>query len=1147
MSDINELYRRRVIDNRQIKMVDAISMLLKNGEIHTLNIAVGYFYLSGLLLVKDEFIRFMTERNGQLNILMGNETNAATQQLLSGSTADYFEKLPQRLSVDVLDVTDTEFLQRVGQWIKEHRIEVKVYTGDANYFHAKSYLFSNQVDSPTGYAITGSSNFSVNGLEGNTELNVLSQDNFLALKDWFNSIWNSDEVEWYDEKLINAIQKKVPNLAKDKLYTPVSETYFDYASLFGVQYAELDNKIPWVKNLYPHQKTGVVSVSDKLNSFGTAVLSDGVGLGKTRTTAGVIRLSIDKGTISHVLLIADAKLKTQWIEEMATVGVTENYFDQMTRQAFTLLKKPALDDIAAKYDMIVIDEAHLGFKSRKAKAYTHIQYVFQKSKYHIKGLLLTATPWNNSREDVINLGSLFLSPERIPSDRLYSNFFQFGNTSKVVRELDRDNAAFNQFWDDLFLQRTRKTYGGQQVEYAERKFPSIDIPYEPRKNQLFSDNFERIANLTFPYMDPIRYIADGRNQIGLDRLKMILLKRADSSWVSYRDSLGSIITKLKGLRETLQGVLAQPKMAPRLKRGLSTAYKLDEYDDINLGGLYKSFYPDEMSKDDSDVEEVLPSEQRSEKQKFRYYEKIKSQIDSIDERTAKRVAGKMAADTERDLTVLEPLLSDLKKAYSDRDEKFDAVKSSLLKELSRGRKVILVSQFKTTADYYFTKLQEDGNIAADNIGLVTGGDDANRIGDTEITRKEILDRFSPRSKNRDDLVDSSQEINLLIGTDTISTGQNLQDAQVIMNLDLPYNPMILEQRIGRIDRPRDVSKTKSIYVYTFPVYQAIDAELKMTERLGNKMKGVMSDTQFDSSVLPNDDYVKFLRTAKEKHGDAVKTMLDDTVNRTIVDTGLHAEHHTQQYQISNKRMYDTKTRAIVRVKDPVVRNVSFSTGKENGVAVAQVIFKDVNSAELGRVNVVINLDTMKVNEVTNGEMRLHKALTVGVESTSQLDESKAKLLDDELRRRLRLVLKAEVTSYNKNMEDSDHAMAHLKDKVAEKAAAAIKESTTSPDNQDMIKSAIAKAGQTPKIVGDLVRNILTIDKSSALYDDVKEIANDVELFWLHFDHYAQVFDVDNIAISGGHQVTPVDIRKASEDDSDIKLLLANIDVSSERE
>ena len=87
----------------------------------------------------------------------------------------------------------------------------KVYVGDANYFHAKSYLFFNRNNATTGHSVVGSSNFSKNGLQGNTELNVYSNDNFFALKEWFDMLWNSDEVKDFSPELLEIVDMHTAN------------------------------------------------------------------------------------------------------------------------------------------------------------------------------------------------------------------------------------------------------------------------------------------------------------------------------------------------------------------------------------------------------------------------------------------------------------------------------------------------------------------------------------------------------------------------------------------------------------------------------------------------------------------------------------------------------------------------------------------------------------------------------------------------------------------------------------------------------------------------------------------------------------------------------------------------------------------------
>lgn len=122
--DYKDLYYNKVIDNREIDMVEVLQHFLDDEDVRCLNVAVGYFYISGLELIKDSFIRFRDERNGQFNIIMGNETNSRTSNALSVDVDvdGYLESMPKALEKDTQDIFDKTFLQRIHQWIKEKRI-----------------------------------------------------------------------------------------------------------------------------------------------------------------------------------------------------------------------------------------------------------------------------------------------------------------------------------------------------------------------------------------------------------------------------------------------------------------------------------------------------------------------------------------------------------------------------------------------------------------------------------------------------------------------------------------------------------------------------------------------------------------------------------------------------------------------------------------------------------------------------------------------------------------------------------------------------------------------------------------------------------------------------------------------------------------
>lgn len=1148
MSDTHleeELFSKKVIDNRNVSMTDALKYLLKQEEFKTLDVAVGYFYISGLLLLKDEIVNFIDNRNGHFRILMGNETNGATVNVLDDSKFDnYAELIHESTEKDTKTISDKAFLGKVTEWIRDGKIEIKIYTGTANYFHAKSYLFASSLNANRGTAIVGSSNFSKAGLEGNTELNVLTEDGFFALHQWYNNLWFSkDEVTDFSPDLIKIA---ISNGAKETLqqYKPVKETYYDFANIFAQPYAELDMNKEWVQELFPHQRSGIISVKEKLDSLNTAVLSDGVGLGKTRTAAGVIRLYLETESINRILIIADTKLKDQWHDELKAVGITKHEYEYISRQQLVNMDYDQLKE-NDNYTLVVIDEAHLGFKNNNTEAYKKVLYMKQCNP-NVKGLLLTATPWNNAREDVINIGSLFLKVDAIPNDRKYKQYFLLSPnklTNKVVKHLANDDAAFKEFWADVYLQRTRKTYGGKGTRFPHRNFPSVDVPYEPRKNEIFSNNFDVIADLKFPYQDPIKYIDDSKEELGAKQLKMMLLKRADSSWKAYVTSLQHIVDKLEKLNIQYLKPMSYLKGKELLNHYvafLGTAYGIGEYEN-KINTLFRDFEPSEPTD---------PSQQtiRSQLRKQRYIENLKAQINGLNVKKAKNAIDKMTADYNSDVSTIKMLIDSLNKAYSKVDEKVDEIIECIDEERAKGHKIILVSQFADTVEYYYDKLYTHYNKPQLKypMGMITGASNTDengysaKINQKPSTKKDVLNHFSPRSKKAIELIENNEQIDLVVATDTISTGQNLQDAVTLMNIDLPYNPMTLEQRIGRIDRPLTKGDNNDqIYIYTFPIYQSINSQLKMMKRLGNKMAGVLNDTEFDNVVLPQ--YEGYLKDITEKKQNAVKTMLDKTDDQMINHSDFSSEKHSEAYQQANKRMYDFKANQLTPLKDPLIPDYSFSNGKkDHSIAVVEIKYYDVNGSYLEKENILVDVNDSKKVEIIDAEKNLNGEIAFDVHNSKALSQGDALTAVEKAKDRIYNVVKQQVAEYNKQHEFFAKNIDSTKNKTSVKAAVALRNSAM--QEPKMVMSKLQSVNVDPKLLKDITKYVETIDKDDDLFPIVQEIANNPNVFWLEISKYIRFFNPDSIREmeNVGKNIQKASTRKADLKKTQYKVLDGNI-------
>jgi superfamily II DNA or RNA helicase/HKD family nuclease len=1091
MPSIKNVLAEKVIDNRQVSMVEAFEQLLPLSK--HLDIAVGYFFLSGFASIEDKITNFFSN-GGKMQILMGNVTNYIT-----GTTV--YEGYELKKTSDLLfnelkavdgDVKKISLVQKLRQWVAEEKVEVKIYTGNANYFHAKSYLFYRQgmAHKFDGISIVGSSNFTKSGLSGNTELNSVSQDNFGALTKWFHEIWNSNEVSDFSKELLEFIDMEFPKPKQEIVYLNPKDSYLIFSRYFAKRLPQ-EIKGEFMSSLYRHQKIGVAEIKYRLDQFGTSILADGVGLGKTRTAAA----SICATEAKNVLILASKKLHDQWRFELSQVGVAEESYKLVSKEEIARHELQGLSEFMNQ-DLIIVDEAHQGLKNSRTKLYRNLSYIKERGEKQIKGLLLTATPWNNSRSDVFNLGRIFLNIKNIPSQTPYFSYL-YHSPRKAAKAITNDDKAFKAFWKDLFLQRTKKTYGGNDVQYAERKFPVVKIQYEPQKEKAFLANGERISRLHLPYMNPIRYIQGANEEeFTADRMKMLFLKRADSSWKAFKDTLENVQRRLNTIYHDLNNINNNKDVLKNFKAWLRHNYQLtakDQYEGI-------------FDMEEDEISDTLELEKRSIENKEKYQKRLEEKIQSITIGKAEDMLFFMLKHALEDLEILEQIILDLDMAFNRKDEKYEKVRDTLLEYLQKGEKVLLISQFRATVIDYYKRLMNEESFQVYKLAQVTGHAEDWYIGNVLQGSKEIiLERFSPRSKQRPDLVGTEEEVQLVIGTETLSVGQNLQDSRVLMNLDLPYNPMNLEQRIGRIDRPREEDLQGEISVLTFPSIPVIESELKLSERLKQKLEGIYQDTKFDDLVLPEyrDFLQKVLKQRAIEQGD-IEQLMNNTIRSTIVD--FAAEEHSAEYVEAQIRMRNAIEEDIPVNYKVKVKDCSFSSTDCHTI-IASVTLKDVNGVKiddylmhLTQNNSFLSTDIVKV------ENSWYKATKAPILYESELivhaAEERLKDIKEYLKSQ---VLSSEVNKYNKRLSVEEEIDNNLVDNKVKKVIVEINDQIRGR-NKKSIVSKIASSGYDPRTVQTLKRHLQYIDRryDSGEMDLIDELYQNINRLWDNYGYYYEL-------------------------------------------
>lgn len=728
--------------------------------------------------------------------------------------------------------------RRCADWIEE-KVEIRSIR-QSNLLHAKMYHIN---DGKREHAITGSSNFTRRGLglsqTANIELNMIvdSDRDRADLKAWFDDIWADEKIVVdVKDKVLNYLEQLYVNHAPDFIYFKTLYHIFEQYLSDQQHETSLFEQLPiksteiW-KLLFPFQRDGVKAAIHKINQFNGCILADSVGLGKTFSALAIIKYFELRN--ERILVLCPKKLRENWVTYLA-VNNSEANLLLKDRFAYTVLSHTDLTretgqtgdiDLSrinwGNYDLVVIDESHNfrndafgkkddNGKSRKTRYEKLIEDVI-KTGINTKVLLLSATPVNNDLSDLRNQIYLmtggkdhaFAESLGIPSLKALLKRSQdvFTKWSQVD---DRDShdlmtklpSQFFSLLDGLTIARSRK--------HIERYFKeSLDqighFPTRQKPISVFSgiDTLDRFISfsqlnteiLTFKLSlySPLTYVKDEykklyekdttvnfsqgtREKFLIYMMKINFLKRLESSVFAFNLTMERTVEKI-GL----------------LEKRLRAFQETQLNDTVSVNVI-------ESSNDSDEDDDLLKAEELG-KRKYRL-EHMK-----IDE---------WLGDLADDKTTLGKLADRSNIINSSRDAKLIHLRKLIEQKVKNptttiqntaNKKVIVFSAFADTARYLYDQLLDDAESWGVNIALVSGGNGCHStLGRAEFN--EVLTLFSPVSKKRhlNTHLPQDQQIDILIATDCISEGQNLQDCDYLINYDIHWNPVRLIQRFGRIDR-----------------------------------------------------------------------------------------------------------------------------------------------------------------------------------------------------------------------------------------------------------------------------------------------------------------------------------------------------------
>lgn len=723
----------------------------------------------------------------------------------------------------------------------------------------------------------------------------------------FEMLWNNSE---YTQDFKKELLEKLQFIYKD--YSPEFIYFFTLYSMFRGNLEEnydkfendkigfKDTKI-W-NSLYKFQKDAVVSAINKIEKYNGCIIADSVGLGKTFEALGIIKYYELRQ--HKVLVLTPKKLHENW------ASYRNNYKDnpfECDRFAYDIVNHSDLSrkyghtdeglDLErinwGNYDLLVIDESH-NFRNRQATKDRTTRYDKLIRDIVLRGvktkvLLLTATPVNNSLTDLKNQISIITLDK---DDAFYNDGIESvlqllrksqivlnkwiksnqKNKEELLDELPKD---FFELLEMITISRSRKHitsyYGESEVgKFPEKLKPQTIYSKIDTQDKLleFNDLNDIVEELKLSVYSPMSYIKSQYKQYYRELYKQSVRDGKSNFYQEDRE-----INSLKLHKFNIY------------KRMESSVYSFSETLKRMLNKIDNFIYKLENAQKNEVIDGQLIDEDMEDEGVLDYKYEIK--LEHIDKKS-------YLLDLYGDKNIIERIIKQTDEVLQQRrDLKLHKLKSFLEYKVvsepynNENKKVIIFTAFSDTAKYLYNEIAEQfKDRYSVNTAIITGGDKPKTT--NKNVRSEfntVLARFSPKSKLKEELPNKEQ-IDILIATDCISEGQNLQDCDCVINYDIQWNPVVLIQRFGRIDRIGSTNK-KIAMINFFP-----DMELNEYLNLERRVKGKMVATNITATgdedlLTPEMNDFSFRKSQLEKLKDEVIDIDDTNDSISISDLNMN--------------------------------------------------------------------------------------------------------------------------------------------------------------------------------------------------------------------------------------------------------------------
>jgi len=909
-------------NNKTEKVGDDLKESIEKGS--KINVAAGIFSIYGFESLKKELqqieeFRFIftdptfieVDKNNREHRLFEILANNR-QKSISGS--DFEINLKNELKGRAI-------AKECRKWIEE---KVTFKTNTAKGFVQPQVIIKNKDKS---FVYNGINEFSSAGLgyeKDNSILNTITKYDDYEITESF--IKSFDDV-WNDEKLLKDVTNEVTNYISN-LYNENSPEFIYYITLYNIfneflediTEDELANEKTGFKNsavwntLYDFQKDAVLGVINKLERFNGCILADSVGLGKTFSALGVIKYYQERN--KSVLVLCPKKLGDNWQTFLNNYEDNILYKDRFNYDVLyhtDILREKGLSNATdlsrvnwGNYDLVVIDESH-NFRNNdprkdRVTRYQKLLNDVMRAGVKTKVLMLSATPVNNKFTDLKNQialayeGHTNVIDEKMDikksidailnqAQRTFNEWQKLPLDERTGKNLLAELSKHFDFFkllDNITISRSRKHIMKYYDMDAIGKFPNRLKPltYRSELTNITSfmeikDLYEDLVRLNMSLYTPFDYILPNKIQNyaeydtrisetvvlkqsnrdkSLQKLMRInLLKRLESSVDSFRLTLEKFINSTKSTIDSIEKFE---------KSGISTQAE----------GIV---FSEDMDEEDGDW---LDDE-------FSVGGKVKINLEDINTSGWKQ-------DLEHDYRIAKELLNEMKRITPDHDSKLQDLKSVIKNKVNNpinanNKKVVIFSAFADTANYLYENISK---WAKEDLGLesarITGGGTNKCTLDIDTQFNNLLIHFSPRSKNRHERHVNDKEIDVLIATDCISEGQNLQDCDTLVNYDIHWNPVRIIQRFGRIDRIGSINT--DIQLINFWPQLSLDDYINLKSRVEGKMFLVDATATGDDNVLTNESSdIEFRKQQLERLQNEVVDIEEMDSSISITDLGLN--------------------------------------------------------------------------------------------------------------------------------------------------------------------------------------------------------------------------------------------------------------------